>query len=56
MGFSQTKFNVTEGDVVEVCAEVLTPEGVACPFSFPVTVLLSTRDESAGKDRLSLDV
>ena len=56
MGFSQTEFGITEGDTVEVCAEVITPEDVACPFDFRVTVLLSTRDELAGKDRLSLDV
>ena len=33
--------------MVEVCAVVMSPN-IPCPFGFPITVLLSTRDDTAG--------
>ena len=48
VGLEQTFYSTREdGGSVEVCVVVYIP-GIDCPIKFPFTVLLSTRDFSAG--------
>ena len=47
VGFIETAYVVEEGAVVAVCAEVMSPN-IPCPFDFGITLLLSTRDDTAG--------
>ena len=49
VGFRETAYVVEEGAVVEVCAEVMSPN-IPCPFNFPITLLLSIRDDTAGEE------
>ena len=47
VGLEETFYEVPEGDMVEVCAIVSSPN-VSCPIEFPFSVNLSTADGSAG--------
>ena len=48
VGLEQTFYSTREdGGAVEVCVVVYIPD-IDCPIKFPFTVLLSTRDFSAG--------
>ena len=48
MGLDRTLYQVTEGDVVEVCATVRSPS-IFCPIQFSFDVRLSTVDMTAGE-------
>lgn len=49
VGFIQTSYRVDEDiGTVEICAAVHEPQGIDCPIDFKFTLILETKDTTAG--------
>ena len=52
MGLESTSYNVSENDVVEVCAVVYTPN-ISCPINFTFDIRVSTRGNDSTSDDIA---